>query len=198
MHLSGIVGDSSLREQALQHDIRFLYYRELERWISRFLLAFHSDIDCVKQGNLHQCAAIPLRLEKTSFSSVFRQLHLSFEFDDLFTSRLINFSDHNQAQALWATAQGSALNMDWCKGQIDKHGKVDWCYYYGEIEFLDVQFCVNSFSGGDEEMKSADFGVKIPGVVFYELLRAPRLFYLSLDEKCFQFDPGICTISSDF
>ena len=178
------------KEPAQGNDIRFLYYREIEKWISRLLLTFHSDIDCVKQGQLHLSPAIPIRQQKISFSTVFRELHLSFEFDDLFTSRIINFSDNNQAQALWATAKGSALNMDWCKGQVDKHGKVDWCYYYGEIEFLDVQFCVNSFAGGDESVKSADFGVDIPGVVFYELLRAPRLFYLALDEKCFQFDPG--------
>lgn len=191
--MSGIVGDSTLVDQTPRPEIRFLYYRDIERWIGRSLLTFHTDIDCVKQGALHQCPAIQLSQHKTSFSSVFREIHLSFEFEDLFTSRLLNFTTPTEAQALWATAQGSALNMDWRKGQLDRHGRLDWCYYYGEIEFLEVQFCVSEFEPADQEaleMKSADFAVKLPNVVFYDILRAPRLFYLTLDEKCFQFDPG--------
>lgn len=205
MHLSGVVGDNldSRRE------IRFLYYRELERWISRFFLNFHSDIDSVKQGPLYKCNAIPNHQNKTSFSSVFNEFHLSVEFSDLFVSRIMNWSGEmigqddvanetsesafkKPSQALWATSRGSALNMDWRKGIVDARDKSDWAYYYGEIEFLDAHFCVSSSDAKFQSstMKSKDFGISIPGVEHFDLIKAPRLFYLSLDENCFQFDPG--------
>lgn len=171
-------------------DIRLLYYREFERWIGRYLLAHFSDIDVVKRGPLHQSAAIPEIQHHSSFSSVFTELHISLDFSDLFICRLLNFSSPKESQALWSASHRSLLNMDWRRGIVDQHGREDWVYYYGELEFLNVHFCVTSNSSTLVTENTSDFPVKIPGVQFNDVLRAPRLFYLSLDENCFKYDPG--------
>lgn len=180
------------------NEIRFLYYREIERWISRSMLAPFLDIDCVKRGALHQSAAIPEPQQRTSFSSAFTEFHISVTFSDLFICRILNFSNPSESQALWSASQHSTLNMDWRRGIVDQHGREDWVYYYGELEFLNVQFCVTSSNNSDSRLKSEneyfDFPIKIPGINFHNLLRAPRLFYLSLDETGFQFDPGTLVI----
>lgn len=155
--------------------------------------AHYSDIDVVKRGPLYQSAAIPEVQQRTSFSSVFTELHLSVDFSDLFICRLLNFSGLHESQALWSASRRSLLSMDWRRGIIDQHGREDWVYYYGEIEFLNVHFCVTSNSSNSkysDESVQTDFPVNIPEVRFNDLLRAPRLFYLSLNENCFQYDPG--------
>ena len=192
MELSGFVGTDSVESENNSQDIRFLYYREFERWISRYLLAHFSDIDVVKRGSLHQSAAIPEPQHRTSFSSVFTEMHLSVDFSDLFICRLLNFSSPKESQALWSASRRSLLNMDWRRGIVDQHGREDWVYYYGELEFLNVHFCVtsNDSTATKSPEISSDFPVNIPGVQFNDCLRAPRLFYLSLDENCFQYDPG--------
>jgi hypothetical protein len=187
--LSGFVGSNSAGPEICE-DIRFLYYREFERWISRYLLAHFSDINVVKRGPLHQSAAIPELQHRSSFSSVFTEMHLSVDFSDLFICRLLNFSGPKESQALWSASHRSLLNMDWRRGIIDQHGREDWVYYYGELEFLNVHFCVTSNISATSSENPSDFPVNIPGVKFNDLLRAPRLFYLSLDENCFQYDPG--------
>lgn len=191
MELSGFVGENEI-ETSNADDIRFLYYREFERWISRYMAAPSSDIDVVKRGSLHQSAAIPQIQHRTSFASVFTEFHLSVDFSDLYICRLMNFSGIEESQALWSASQRSLLNMDWRRGIIDQHGREDWVYYYGELEFLNVHFVVTSHSLDKQSNDSndSDFPVNIVGVKFNDLLRAPRLFYLSLDENCFQYDPG--------
>lgn len=188
MELSGLVGGNPIAGNCSDH-IRFLYYREFEKWISRFMGAHSSDIDVVKQGPLHQSAAIPEVQHRTSFSSVFNEFHLSVDFSDLFICRLFNFSSPKESQALWSASNRSLLNMDWKRGIVDQHGREEWVYYYGELEFLDVQFSVTS-SSSSSALTPTEFPVKIPGIQFNDLLRAPRLFYLSLDENCFQYDPS--------
>ena len=188
MELSGFVGGQSVDERP-DDEIRFLYYREFENWISRFMGAPSSDIDVVKRGPLHQSAAIPEIHHRTSFSSVFKEFHLSVDFSDLFICRLLNFSSPKESQALWSASRRSLLNMDWRRGIVDQHGREDWVYYYGELEFLNVQFSVTSHSSSSQ-LTPTEFPVSIPGIQFNDLLRAPRLFYLSLDENCFQYDPG--------
>lgn len=196
MELSGYVRGGNDFETNSLEDIRFLYYRELERWISRFMMAHSSDIDVVKRGPLHQSAAIPEIQERTSFASVFTEFHLSVDFSDLFVCRVMNFSGPLESQALWSASKKSILNMDWRRGIIDQHGREDWVYYYGELEFLNVHFCVTSHSlDSNENSKNFsknenDFPVNILGVQFNDLLRAPRLFYLSLNENVFRYDPG--------
>ena len=197
--MGGVVGNASEidSDSSKFNDIRFLYYREIERWISRFMLAPFSDIDCVKRGTLHQSAAIPEIQQRTSFSSVFTEFHISIDFSDLFICRILNFSSPSESQALWSASHRSSLNMDWRRGIVDRYGREDWVYYYGELEFLDVQFCVTSTNENYSKDKAffekanVDFPIKISGVHFHNLLRAPRLFYFSLDETCFQYDPGI-------
>ena len=152
--------------------------------------AHSSDIDVVKRGALHQSAAIPEIQHRTSFSSVFNEFHLSVDFSDLFICRLLNFSSAKESQALWSASGRSLLNMDWRRGIVDQHGREDWVYYYGELEFLNVQFAVTSNSSSGAGAATSEFPVHIAGIQFNKLLRAPRLFYLSLDENCFQFDPG--------
>lgn len=196
MELSGFVGRNDSQLPDSLDDIRFLYYREFERWISRYMAAPTSDIDVVKRGSLHQSAAIPEIQHRTSFASVFTEFHLSVDFSDLFICRLMNFSDLTESQALWSASRRSLLNMDWRRGIVDQHGREDWVYYYGELEFLNVHFVVTSHSPSANAKTSSnpeienDFPVNIPGVQFNDLLRAPRLFYLSLDENCFKYDPG--------
>lgn len=82
--------------------------------------------------------------------------------------------------------------MDWRRGIIDQLGREDWVYYYGDIEFLNVHFCVTSNSPNtySSDLAQTDFPVTITDVQFNDLLKAPRLFYMSLDENCFQYDPG--------
>lgn len=190
--MSGFVGNGNHYREGSQHEIRFLYYREFERWISRYLTAHYSDIDVVKRGPIYQSAAIPEIQQRTSFSSVFTGLHLSVDFSDLFICRLLNFSSPHDSQALWSASRRSLLNMDWRRGIIDQHGREDWVYYYGDIEFLNVHFCVTSSAENlnSSELTQTDFPVIIPDVQFYDVLKAPRLFYLSLNESCFKYDPG--------
>ena len=203
MELSGFVGsdESEYSASSETEDIRFLYYREFERWISRFMLAHSSDIDVVKRGALHQNGAIPEIQQRASFASVFNEFHMSVDFSDLFICRLMNFSSTTESQALWSAAQRSLLNMDWRRGIVDQHGREDWVYYYGELEFINVHFCVTSHSPStslQQQPRSKNengFPVNIPGIQFNDLLRAPRLFYLSLDENCFRYDPGILMVS---
>jgi hypothetical protein len=192
-----MVGDCSInggdRRDVNVDEIRLLYFREVERWIGRFFLAPHSDIDVVKRGALHQSSAIPELQQRTSISSVFTEIHLSLDFSDLFICRLLNFSGPDECQALWSASRRSLLNMNWRRGIVDQHGREDWVYYYGDLEFLNVHFCVTSNSSNDGTTSSGgDFPVTIPGIKFNDMLRAPRLFYLTLDENCFQYDPGIC------
>lgn len=196
MELSGFVGGEESEQSDVSDEIRFLYYREFERWISRFMTAPSSDIDVVKRGSLHQSGAIPEIQQRTSFASVFTEFHLSVDFSDLYICRLMNFSGFTESQALWSASRRSLLNMDWRRGIVDQHGREDWVYYYGELEFLNVHFVVTSHSSiTNEKVTNSseiqnDFPVIIPGVQFNDLLRAPRLFYLSLDENCFKYDPG--------
>lgn len=190
--MEGFVGDIDGITSSQEKTIRFLYYREFENWIKRFILPPHLDIDSVKRGQLHQSSSIPEIQHRTSFSNVFTEFHLSVEFSDLFICRLLNFSSQTESQALWSASKKSILRMDWRKGIIDQHGRYDWVYYYGELEFLDVQFCVSSSDSiqGSTSLFTDDFPVQANGITFYSLLKAPRLFYLSLDEGCFQYDPG--------
>lgn len=194
MEVCGFVGELVKDEYLKESDeIRLLYYREIESWIGRFLGAHYSDMDTVKRGKLHQSAAIPEIQKRKSFSNVFKEFHLSLDFSDIFISRILNFMDSNESQALWSTSARSLLNMDWRKGVVDQHGREGWVYYYGELEFLDVNFCVSTNAPVDKSLvsPSSQFPLKLLGIDFYDLLRAPRLFYLSLDENCFKYDPGI-------
>lgn len=192
MELGGFVGGQPI-DGISGDDIRFLYYREFESWVSRFLGAHSSDTDVVKRGALHQNAAIPEVQYRTSFLSVFNEFHLSVDFSDLFICRLFNFSGPKESQALWSASNRSLLNMDWKRGIVDQHGREDWVNYYGELEFLDVQFSVTASNSSTSALKPTEFPVQIAGIQFNDLLRAPRLFYLSLDENCFQYDPGNLT-----
>lgn len=118
-------------------------------------------------------------------------MHISVDFSDLFICRFLNFSSPKESHALWTASRRSLLNMDWLRGTVDRHGREEWVCYYGELEFLNVHFCVTSNNSKTTGLNSdSDFPVKISGVQFNDLLRAPRLFYLSLDENCFQYDPG--------
>lgn len=200
MELSGFVGGDASELDKSPDDIRFLYFREFERWISRFMAAPSSDIDVVKRGPLHQSAAIPEIQHRTSFAGVFTEFHLSVDFSDLFICRIMNISGPTESQALWSASRRACLNMDWRRGIVDQHGREDWVYYYGELEFLNVHFVVTSHSSppiAQVQTKTKnnpencnEFPLNIPGIQFNDLLRAPRLFYLSLDENCFQYDPG--------
>jgi hypothetical protein len=133
---------------------------------------------------------VPERQVRTSFASVFTELHLFVHFADLFMTRLMNFSGLEDYQALWIASQKSDLEMHWRKGVLDASGHADWCYYYGEVEFRDVDACVSGTAADpSSNLQSCNFPLKIDGLPFYDFMRASRLLYLTLDEKCFRFDP---------
>ena len=101
MELSGFVGGNNDEGRCPHNDIRFLYYREFERWISRFMGAHTSDIDVVKRGPLHQSAAIP----KFNIELPFQASLMSFTYQSI--SRIFSFAgfsifEFKESQALWS------------------------------------------------------------------------------------------------
>ena len=170
------------------------YYREIEAFIKHYFVTMVPS--AVRRGPLFSNPFVAIN-KKVNISTILSEIHAAFCSSGPFSIRILHFYGIDRYGGAQLVCDGSQVWLDWRKGKrllSDRDGKrykYFWSFYFGEVSFATVRIAVVSckkIGEHEEQIRMLPGFENIEGILMYEILSAPRLFYLAIDELCFKDD----------
>lgn len=167
------------------------YYRELEDWFVKGFGRFVTPP--VKSGTLFKFSTLSKKATP-KLSSVMNDVRFRLDFDGIFMVRGLQFYDDKNFGGLLLLSEGrTRLIFAWRKGTRHASNPLSgqWFNHFAEITFATTM--IGMLAPWTAEHFSRLMSTSIPeayeNVAFFEVLNAPLLFYLKVNQACFKADP---------
>jgi hypothetical protein len=166
------------------------YYRELEDW---FIRNFgHFVTPPVKAGPLFQFGTLSKKATP-KLSSVLTEFKLKLAFDGLFCARGLQYYDTEDFGGVLLSSSGRtriglAFRKSIQKG-VPSSNQTQWFQHFVEYDFSSMRLgVITKESNAEECLRSKGLPFRYGGAAMFDVLTAPRLFYIAVNQACFKRD----------